>query len=909
MSRWQRTELWSNYPWDGGTVLADIPWVTLRRRAAIRGVLVARSLQGTINQSWDEAGEVIAGRVLKHLYQDGSVLWFRITEREDGVRTGGRIRIEAEGPESDLQRTSAYLHTYVDGAATFSFPTASKTLANHLTDEVLPHLPGTWAVGTVASSTAITTEYADDTPLSAALKLVVVLNRADESALVLSVRPAAADAGLLLDVTDFGAAEDVVELRPGTNIQRLSRTQHIHQLTNRVFVVGQDGKGPGRAYWRIKTIVSATQFDIEDLNGSAVPIFLADSPYATPYWFHEDGTSKAVTAIDAALQRLTVASTTGLVVGEWGRLAKNSAGDEFAYIDNPAAQPPIAIGRLQVEGVPSLTNWARNPFLEGWPSTLPDDWTSGSVSGPTKETGVGLWETGGWSAKFSGTSYQRLQSSRGVGQVHVPAGWSVQYAIRLLITAFPYPTTDFLYVADPDTGSQLVFFIDPTQPGLDTLNQWLTFRVDLPVLSAGFKHLILGAFHSVGPFGGSSGGVFYVDRAQILLLPPGVSAPSEWIRGSGAAELHLRGVSYLLRNPGVIESLRVPVLDRYRLDPTGAGEFEKLSLGGTVRTTVPALGVDEDHIIVEEDVDELKRKERVLTLNTRLDRLTELIRPGLGTASLLGFGSGRGVVAPPPAPPPNPATFFTVPSTPLPGARAIFDIRTLMASLVDADPIGTWPDLSGNGLDISNTGTARMTFNADPDGDGIGEAASDGVNDILLRTGMAAYAGGELTMYLVARWTRQGSAANCGLLSLGRASLDDAVAGAMGLTTYQAGFAEVERNSIDFSAVSVSASQNAIYCHSEYTWVVLAISWRMVLGRAVLSIWTNGFGVHTDLGTTLPAWDYTTFALGGRWRGSAGEYQKAGFRYWSIYHLGHRDWEINHQLQFLGHTFRVPTLL
>jgi hypothetical protein len=83
------------------------------------------------------------------------------------------------------------------------------------------------------------------------------------------------------------------------------------------------------------------------------------------------------------------------------------------------------------------------------------------------------------------------------------------------------------------------------------------------------------------------------------------------------------------------------------------------------------------------------------------------------------------------------------------GALMKYDVSSFAAQ-ADGTLITTWPDLSGNGFDLSNAGGAqRPTYKTNPLGDAVPAVRGDGVDDRLFRTGMPAVNSQELVVFVV----------------------------------------------------------------------------------------------------------------------------------------------------------------
>lgn len=92
-----------------------------------------------------------------------------------------------------------------------------------------------------------------------------------------------------------------------------------------------------------------------------------------------------------------------------------------------------------------------------------------------------------------------------------------------------------------------------------------------------------------------------------------------------------------------------------------------------------------------------------------------------------------------------PASFLDPPAN----ARQMFDVNASFAGQPDGTLVTTWPDISGNALDISNAGGAQRPSLITDSSDGVRALAFDGIANRMNRTAMAANASSEGTIFIV----------------------------------------------------------------------------------------------------------------------------------------------------------------
>lgn len=918
-----RAEIWTDLVQAGGSLVCDVPVTALRRTIGPQGLLIAENVTGTTQVGWVDAVELRVDRVLLLRYSDSTRRQFRITSTSRGLSAGSAHSFEGAGIEQDMGRGEKLLYQIVNTVAVFSFTGAAKAPGTQLTDYVLPNLPSYFDLGTVTPTAEITADYTSDSPLSAALKIVGLSNLVTGATHYLSVRDAS-DSSIAIDITAYGASATVPDLRPGKNVRRLTQSKTIEELTNRVFVTGADGQSCGSALWEVSAVNAGVSIDIVDITGSLIPILLSNSQFATPYWVDAVGTGHAITSVNAALGRLSMASTTGIVVGDWGRIALNSALDEIPYVDDVARQPPIRIGQLRVEGGSSLTNVVRNAGFKTWAGSpsLPVGFTSAASAAPTQETGVGKWRTFGSSVKFSGG----LQVLRYAIDVRVPAGWSVELSAWLKIEAYTDAGQGFVTFGDPGNGSTN-FFVDGSQPPFNMLGAWLRGVHRYTAPNAGTYTFRVEGYQF------SAAGVWYLDAISIMLVPPGIQAPTEFVYGSGGAALWLRGVQHLLAHPGPNEALEISVADLARTDPLGAGEYEALTAGGLARLVVPELGIDADYQVTQLEINELALHDTIIRIDPQSTTVSGSITgtngstpgPVGGTGGTPpGGGGGTGSGNPPPPPPgpgPEPVTPPSggspspYPVTPLPDPATcqLFVDATNVGGVADGAAMTSWPDQSPVATAPSNTGATDRPLHRLADAeDGQPYVEFDGVNDFFRRTGMTEYTGTELTGYLVYR-AGIFTGATDGIMSFAKAGGTD-----HGTTTRFCFLRNTQyrvtlnRNTVAYECNNQVQAQAVAY-DGAFTWQVLAWRWKVVMGRGTLTMMSNNRIMTQDLGgTTLTALGFTAFFLGCRHLTGDGTtpdtFTQVHVRHQSYKHSADPILLMRNTLRYLAQKWAVPIL-
>lgn len=246
----------------------------------------------------------------------------------------------------------------------------------------------------------------------------------------------------------------------------------------------------------------------------------------------------------------------------------------------------------------------------------------------------------------------------------------------------------------------------------------------------------------------------------------------------------------------------------------------------------------------------------------------------------------------------------TPPPDPIAGAEFIYR-ADVGIGVADGDPISTWSDQSGNGLDLTAASTVRPIYRGD-DGDGLPYVEFDGVNDLLVRTGMTQYAGTDLTLFVVSRGRNIAGSAK--ILSLSRAGVTPG--GGSGTYTLQmnAGVNSIEHrvNGVNYNPIGtpVGGLVRGVGIWNIAAWRAGAFS-----GRAFYSAWWNMTAAAIDLGASgsQPAWDLTSIGVGGDHINTSNWAAVDVRAIWG-YHGKLRDDQMKAMLRYLNFTFKGGAL-
>lgn len=577
----QRGSLWSDLPCNSGTPIANIPFVTLKVTTRIENYVVRNLLEATVSNTWDYASSLICRNVIQLQDTVGNVPEeFRIVSVTGGF-PAGTIQIRAQGVVFDLGEASTLITSTVSPAVKVTWLPDPGTVST-LATAAIAFAPAYFSVGTISlGGGVISISYDADTVLSALVKLIAAdtLNYGFVP-YEISVRNRGGTLGYYVDMTQTGSSALVPVLRPSKNLQSYAYLSETDQFVDRCYPTGIGGSGLGDAQFNVSAVVLNTSITVGDIDIpiSYIPCIEPNS-LQNLYWIHEDGVAHQITASTIA-GVLSMASTTGIAVGEWGRLAINSAGDYLTYLDYPSRQAVygVKLAVLPTQN-PGHTNWLKNGDLADWAgATTTISWTT-ALNQFTKTTTSGLWQTGGASA-YTGAA-ANVVSLLQDRTVYCPLNATVTYFWRVFFTRITtVVTSDHVDIGNPNTGTNDQWNFESTSSLATSLQvetgTWLEFTKSYSVTAAGNKALHFGFWRDGTVVGG--GGLYYVDCAQVTVTPQGVNPPQGFVRHSGSAKVYGAGITKLRANFGPPTTVEVGVQDLYRLDGT-TWPFDQLSLG------------------------------------------------------------------------------------------------------------------------------------------------------------------------------------------------------------------------------------------------------------------------------------------------------------------------------------------
>lgn len=590
----ERVELWSGTLGGGGGRIAVLtPIVSCRTSARIDGRVATSRVTLTLPRSWDVLGTIASAlyprRILRLYDTAGAFEEFRITNVDDSSGRDGMTRVTGIGIMYDLGDVVSLLTQTVNNVVSFQV-TKSGTVTSLLTD-ILTYGPSYVTLGYVASSATVEVQLSNATPLAAAVAVADAASVVDGVEYELSLRQHAT--GYYLDCAVLNSTATPPDVRTGKNLASLVRGQLSRDMVNRVYPIGTDGLGIGDNWWLVSAVSTNTYIDVQDINGGAHPLFF-DNKLNNYYVIDDANGSHLITGSSiqsSTTARLSMASTTGIAVGEWVRIALNSSGDQVAYLDGSGALAfGVATGVIRPTSL-GHTNWLKNPDFRSWPGTNPDDWSVTGTS-PTKTTTPGFWVSGGQSARMNSASSSLLQTR----SIYVAAGGYVTYWLRLYIASNAAGVT--VRTRNPETGAD-------DNNSVTTTGEWFAWSRTYQVTTAGAKSCVVGIINGAGP------GDLYFDAASITLTPQAL----EFVRGSGGAILWQHGLQHLRNHDEAQLTYQIALADLTRLD-SERWPGDALQLGATMNIRDTDLNLTVSPRIVAVERDEMDRTDTTLTLST-----------------------------------------------------------------------------------------------------------------------------------------------------------------------------------------------------------------------------------------------------------------------------------------------------
>jgi len=609
-ARFERIELATDLACLGGLVIGDVLGVieaTVDHR--FDGLVRVRRLTVRfLRRAWPGVSALRAGRVLRVVRRDGDFDEYRaasvtLASTGDGVGT-----VEAQDPILDFGDRSGLLTTVTGGVPALSVTAQRRTIANLLAELLIPNAsrPEQWGLG-VTPAGVVDTTFAKATSLAALVAGVTQVNEATASTHEISARRNGTT-NYLIDIAVVGAAAPVPDVRTGKNLLGIEITRDPSEQATRLYPVDGSGRTLDDNAWLVTAVATNVSIEVASTEGGTGPSLELDQ-LAGFGWEDAAGTVHPITGsvvVSDTTTRLLMASTTGILVNDWGRLTADSAGTGVSFLALPSLSASEgAIAKEFPSTVPHVTNWARNPvFGRSADGVAPDDWV----------LSVGVW-AGNTKVRLSGL--HSFGGSRSVEFLTAVASPFVQQA-RTIFLRGPATVTYSVWHKLTQTGVVGINLRtrDPVDGSLDSMNlavspigEWIRTDVSYAVTTAGMKSVEVGV--KADNLGGAPEIPFFLGVAQITISPA-----VDFIAGSGSATSWQRSLTRLQTHGTPLVTVKGSIADLTGHDPSSWPD-DQLHHGGLVDVTDTEIEEVFSARLVALTEDLLNPEKSVLTIATQ----------------------------------------------------------------------------------------------------------------------------------------------------------------------------------------------------------------------------------------------------------------------------------------------------
>jgi hypothetical protein len=417
-------DVWSDLQAAGGTALGLIPDV----QSVVRTRSVPNAGDNEIaialprgSAAWSLLRE---NRVIRLTFSDGTVEEYRVQSLEEQAGEDGLTSsLVAVWPDVDLANLGPIYREEADGSRVFTFEALGLTVAQHLSQFILPALAAvgaTWFIaGTIDPTQPVDMIYDKATPLQACLQLAAALTSSTTGQPVEFQLRRISDSQWGLDfLNQIGASAARLYLQAGKNLIGVKRSRDAVPMMTRGTVIGAEVDGVGatiaNAVWKVASAPTGTTLRLVDPVGGPGPV-LEDNQLNNLYvQRYPGGAWLQVTASTLANHEITTASAHGIVANDLVRFAAGSTGQALTTLSSPSGE--ALYGKvhkfLTRPDIPGTVNLLSNPGMRAYTTASnapPDTWavtapsgsstTALSVNNVDKETTAGRWRSGGQSAK------------------------------------------------------------------------------------------------------------------------------------------------------------------------------------------------------------------------------------------------------------------------------------------------------------------------------------------------------------------------------------------------------------------------------------------------------------------------------------------------------------------------------
>lgn len=615
----RRLEVWSNLACAGGARLVVVRDAT----SIIASVKLVGISQLTVVLPLTSAAmaSIAEGKVFRVDESDTSFDEWRISDVEQDTTTG-LATITAMPIEQELG-TRGEVVKLVDGLGItyHNIDVVGLTPTQIITNYLTPALTAagiSWAsIGTITPTWPVDVTIAWDTPLAVLTRLATL------TTMEFQLRRNGTTGYLIDLIAAVGSSAPVADVRyrknlaPGVKQVRTSQSQMTRCYPRGAEVDGVHGT-MARARWKV-TNIAGSVITLADFVGGDGPIafdgqLAGANGTVQAYLRTIGGTLTQVTASSKSAQTVTVASATGIAVGDRVQFRADSAGHDLTWLDSPAdrATYGLVVGVSDQPNVPATINLLLNPATRDWPSgTLPPNYTLlGGTTTSAKETTI--TDLGGQSIKVvtlgdgagvetalvplddlsSGNKYVS-----GFAHVYVQTG---QVRVELVAQKADLSFVTYPAVTTPASSSGTGVFLDLGAAGIDLQA--------LPAVNVKLRIVQHGAVNST----------FFVDATQVTVT----STQQPFVEGAGATQLWQAANDVLRLSGGPVVTYDAQLADLARLNSSVFGTDCAFVIGGTVRVTDARAAIAITTRVVGIDRDYQSLGQTRLTFSTNADDLT-----------------------------------------------------------------------------------------------------------------------------------------------------------------------------------------------------------------------------------------------------------------------------------------------
>lgn len=652
MPSFSRLEIWTETSAGSGARVASFDRHDLASCVLKQSLTGAESLTFAIDRNHDAVAELVSARIARVCYSDSTLdTEWRLAEdtSQSGASDRGQVSWMAQALLLDLAR-APYFTFDSAGRPTFEFSatqlTATQWLAYVVTACTAAPLPYTVAVGTVD----FTNTFDLDGDFQNALEIIRAIQQPGRApGDFLFRRNGSTDYKLDL-LTSRGSSATTVRVQTKRNLLENVRTRTLVNLGTKIVPRAQQGaavRDLSQVIWRVQTVVSGTQADLEDPYGGADPIAFDDQLNGL-YVARVASTfsSQAISDCTQSNSRITVADTTGWTAGDFVRLFRESGSDAERVVSlshptrvvSPASGGYGPVTRiLDMPAAVGDTNLVKNPWMSTWTTAgnPPDDWGRSSTLG-------GTWSREATQIKY-GTYSQKIANSVTGGTVETTRVYSP--------TATPYTTSGLRFSA------HAWVYVETVSAAVQ---RWIRVRIMKPDLSESYADgdyldpaSIVGAWTKISvsnaDLTGATGGVVVV--VETFISNPGSYAfhtsyvdavalgeadvPISDVLFSGAIPMWQRANTLLSAISSPVSGYKTRIADLARIDDSPWGD-EPIVLGGSWEVVDSDLGDTTTQRVMEVEQDLLNPLAAEVQLQTPDPLLTNAIVASAGGSTISG---------------------------------------------------------------------------------------------------------------------------------------------------------------------------------------------------------------------------------------------------------------------------------